>query len=171
MKQLQIYKYPHEYLKTKSTTIVEFNEELRSLSLNMLNIMHEHNGIGLAANQVGILKQILVINVDIGRNRSMDRIFINPSIISSQDKTMGLEGCLSFPTIQHVIERNKTIEVEFFNLAGVLQKEKFDGIMAICLQHEIDHLNGIIYPERLSKLKKDRLLEKYKKNTKQKFNK
>lgn len=156
-------------LRTKCAPISDINSEILDNLDKMLNFMYENHGIGLAANQVGILKRM--ITIDLQENDVKNPYFlINPEIIEySKEKVIGEEGCLSVPEQRYKVERYAKVKVKYLDKNG---KEKIidaDGLFAVCLQHEIDHLNGKLYIDYLSKLKQDLIAERVKKLLKNKF--
>lgn len=152
MSILRIVKYPNELLKKKSKDVKYFDKKLANLVSNMFDTMHKHNGIGLAAVQIGILKNVIVIDIDIEEQQFKSEI-INPTIISySDNKTVMTEGCLSVPKQALEVLRPEKIVVEFFKLDGKKCKIEADGLLAKCFQHEIDHLNGITIVDRNKEL-------------------
>jgi len=142
---LEIKNYPNPVLKRRSEEVKEITPEIKELVLNMTETMVKNQGIGLAASQIGELKRIIVSQTENG-----PRVFINPEIIKKSKETeIKEEGCLSFPELFLKIKRAKEIEVEFLNLSGEKIKIKTEGLLARVFQHEIDHLNGILFIDRL----------------------
>ncbi|MBL6785584.1 MAG: peptide deformylase [Rickettsiales bacterium] len=178
MSVLKIVKWPDPLLKEVSQTVEKIDKELQKFMLDMHETMLHENGIGLAAVQVGQLKRILVIqiqdnerydDVESDENSNYDALeplfIINPEIIKkSDDITIYKEGCLSFPGQYANVKRHSEITVEYKDFHGNKQKLEASGILSICLQHEIDHLNGIRFIDHLSALKRRMLLKKLEKN-------
>lgn len=136
----------------------------------MLELMYANNGVGLAANQVGILKQIIVIDLQTDGVKN-PMVMINPVIIKkSTEMVESEEGCLSLPIIQSVIKRFDWVVVEYTSLDNKHHTLKAEDLLAICIQHEVDHLNGILFIDHLSRLKKHLILQRYKKLNKEKEN-
>lgn len=167
----EIKKYGEPVLKKKAEPVTEFGEELKKIFDDMLETMYAFNGVGLAANQVGILKQMLVIDT----SRDEDRVLLylaNPVITSvSKDKVTFEEGCLSFPGIFEKIDRPAGITVSAFDPYGKPLKIEAEGFLSIVLQHEIDHLNGVVFIDRMSparKLMHGKELKEIKEETKKK---
>lgn len=157
---LNIIKYPNQILRKKCEKIKEINEEIKKFVQEMVETMETSNGVGLAASQVGILKRIIVIKFE---NNS--KVFINPEILKkSKEKEIMEEGCLSFPNLFLKIKRPKEIEIRALNLSGQEIKIKLEGLIARIFQHEIDHLNGILFINHLSWWQKLKLKKKLKKN-------
>ena len=150
-------------LRTKCESVSEINAEITSTLDKMLNFMYENHGIGLAANQVGILKRMIVI--DLQENDTKKPYFlINPEIIEhSKETVIGEEGCLSVPDQRYKVERYAKVKVKYLDKDGKENVIDADGLFAVCLQHEIDHLDGKLYIDYLSKLKQDLIIERVKK--------
>ena len=171
MPTLQIITLPNPLLKEKSEDIEVFDQNLKSIIRNMYDTLYSSgNGIGLAAPQVGIMKRIVVIDIK-EKDKSNPITFINPKIIKRSKETfINEEGCLSIPDFFANIERYKEVEVEWFNVDGDLKSEKYNGLLSICIQHEIDHLNGVLFIDHLSKIKRKMAVEKVLKQKKKKNN-
>ena len=155
MTTLEILTIPDPRLKHKSSIVDNFDSDLRQVIKDMYETLYASgNGIGLAAPQVGIKKRIVVI--DLKENGESSPItFINPKIKNfSEEKFINEEGCLSVPEYYADVERSKEVEVEWFNERGEKTIKKMTGLMSICIQHEIDHLDGVLFIDYLSKLKK-----------------
>jgi len=167
---LKIVKSPNDILHKKSKEVINVNDKTRLLMDNMIETMYKNNGVGLAAVQVGVLERILVIDVDylkddkkITKNNGI--FMVNPQIIhKSKDSSSYNEGCLSFPKIQAEIKRPNKVKVKFLNYHGKEETMECEGLLSTCVQHEIDHLNGITFVDYLSRLKRNILLKKYRKN-------
>ncbi len=159
---------PNEILKKTSDPIekISFNE--KKLINDLFETMYQSKGIGLAAVQVGILKRIIVIDVSSKDEKKQPLSFINPKIKKiSNETSIYEEGCLSIPDTFIEIERPKTCEVEYLDINGKIQNLKCDGLLSTCLQHEINHLDGKLIIDYLSKLKRDLVIKKiskFKKN-------
>jgi peptide deformylase len=142
----KIIKYPDPILRKKCEEVRRVTEEIRSLGFEMIEIMTENEGIGLAAPQVGELKRIIVVQTEKG-----SEIFINPKIIKKSKETIiDEEGCLSFPGLFLKIKRAKEVEIEALNERGEKIQVRAEGLPARIFQHEIDHLDGILFIDRLS---------------------
>ena len=159
---------PSEILKKVSDPIEKVGENEKKLVNDLFDSMYNSNGIGLAAVQVGILKRILVIDVSTKEEKKNPMCFINPVIKKISDETSVYEeGCLSIPDTFIEIERPKICEVEYIDIDGKIKTQKFDGLLSTCVQHEINHLDGKLIIDHLSKLKKDMIIKKiskFKKN-------
>jgi peptide deformylase len=163
---LPIIYFPDPRLKTKSDPITEVTDDIRALAAAMFDTMYHEEGIGLAAVQVGVLKRLLVADVEWkGRDEpGKQYVLINPEIVSNgADKNIYKEGCLSFPDQFAEVERPRTVRVRYLDLQGAQQEEEFGGLLATCIQHEIDHLDGIVFPDHVSMLKRDMIFRKAKK--------
>ena len=158
---------PNEVLKKISDPIENVGESEKKLVNDLFETMYNSNGIGLAAVQVGILKRILVIDVSTKEEKKNPLCFINPVIKKISDETSVYEeGCLSIPDTFIEIERPKICEVEYIDLDGKLKNIRCDGLLSTCLQHEINHLDGKLIIDHLTKLKRDILIKKISKNKK-----
>jgi len=158
---------PNELLKKTSDPIEKVGDNEKKLVKDLFETMYNSNGIGLAAVQVGILKRILVIDVSTKEEKKNPMCFINPVIKKiSDEKSVYEEGCLSIPDTFIEIERPKICDVEYINLEGKLKYIKCDGLLSTCLQHEINHLDGKLIIDHLSKLKRDIIIKKISKDKK-----
>ena len=158
---------PNDVLKKISDPIENVGESEKKLVKDLLETMYNSNGIGLAAVQVGILKRILVIDVSTKEEKNNPLCFINPVIKKiSEETSVYEEGCLSIPDTFIEIERPKICEVEYIDLDGKLKNIKCDGLLSTCLQHEINHLDGKLIIDHLTKLKRDMIIKKISKNKK-----
>ncbi len=145
--------YPDPLLKQHSTEVVDFGEPLHSFMLDMLETMRANQGVGLAAPQVGVLKRVIVIDVDPGVGEPL--LLANPTIISTQGSVPSEEGCLCVPGYREVLKRNESVTVTAQNYKGEALTFNAEGLLAICFQHEIDHLDGILFVDRISRIKKE----------------
>ena len=158
---------PNEILKKTSKPIEKVGVNEKKLIKDLFETMYDSNGIGLAAVQVGVLKRILVIDVSNKNDVKKPLSFINPVIKKISDKTsIYEEGCLSIPDTFIEIERPSTCEVEYIDLQGKKKSIKCDGLLSVCLQHEINHLDGKLIIDHLSKLKRDLIIKKISKSKK-----
>ena len=168
MSQRKIVIEPDPILREKSATLEKVDDELRKLLNDMLETMYAAPGIGLAAVQVGILKRLIVIDISKDKEKKNPLFLINPEIISKSKKTsIYEEGCLSLPGHFAEIERPAECQIKFINYDGKEKELKVDGLLATCIQHEVDHLNGILFVDYLSKLKKDMIIKKLIKHKKE----
>ena len=158
---------PDETLKKISEPVEKVGSNEKKLIKDLFETMYQSKGIGLAAVQVGILKRILVIDVSSKDEKREPLSFINPSIKKISDETSVYEeGCLSIPDTFIEIERPKICEVEYIDINGKIRNMKCDGLLSTCLQHEINHLDGKLIIDHLSKLKRDMIIKKISKSKK-----
>jgi peptide deformylase len=162
---------PDKQLRLVSKPIEKVTAEIRTLADDMLETMYEAPGIGLAAIQVA--QPLRLITMDLakkdenGETTPKPRVFINPEIIGkSEEMSVYEEGCLSIPEYYEEVERPARVRVRFTDLDGKLHEEDAEGLYATCIQHEIDHLNGVLFVDYLSKLKRDRVIKKFSKAAK-----
>ena len=162
MAQLPILHYPDPRLETVAQPILEVDDEVRRLAADMAETMYEAPGIGLAATQVDVHRQLIVIDVSESRDQLLT--FINPRIVAASEEIASYEeGCLSVPGIFDEVERPARVTVEAVGLDGKPFTLEADGLLAVCIQHEMDHLRGIVFVEHLSRLKRTRILTKLRK--------
>jgi len=162
IKTLDIVVAPDPILKKKANKVKKVDKKIQKLMNQMLETMYGAPGIGLAAPQVGVSKQIIVI--DVSENKDNPLFLINPVITNaSEDTCIREEGCLSAPDQFGDVERPCEITVEYLDYYGEPQKFTTDGLLATCIQHEIDHLKGIMFYEHLSTLRKHMMIKKLKK--------
>lgn len=163
---LPIIETPDPRLRQISTPVDTIDEALQTLIDDMFETMYDAPGIGLAAIQVGVPKRLLVIDLqeeegEDGKPVKAPRVFINPEILdTSDDVQVYSEGCLSVPEQFADVERPAVIRARWQERDGTVREEQLDGLLAICLQHEMDHLNGVLFIDHLSRLKRDMVLKK-----------
>jgi peptide deformylase len=168
MSLLKIRKYPDPILRGKCQEVKEVTEEIKNLGWNMIETMIENQGIGLAAPQVGELKRIIVVHPIEERSseekfKKKPQIFINPKIVKKSKETLiDEEGCLSFPGLFLKIKRSKSVEIEALNERGEKILIRAEGLSARIFQHEIDHLDGILFIDRVSFWQKMKIRKKLK---------
>ena len=168
MAQRKIIIEPDTILRKKSETLEKVDNELRGLMDDMLETMYAAPGIGLAAVQVGILKRLIVIDISKDKEKKNPLFLINPEIVSRSKKTSVYEeGCLSLPGYFAEIERPAECKIEYLNYEGKKSEIDANGLLATCIQHEVDHLNGVLFIDYLSKLKKDMIVKKLVKHKKE----
>lgn len=161
MSKLTIITAPDPRLKVISEPVAQVTAEMRRLMDDMLETMYAAPGIGLAAVQVGVPKQIIVIDLAKDGAPPDPRYFVNPEIVwASEDVSTFEEGCLSVPDLYDDVERPARIRAKYLGYDGKPCEDEFDGMMAVCLQHEMDHLKGILFIDHLSKLKRDLMIKK-----------
>ncbi len=165
---LEIHKYGDPVLKQIAAPIDEITPELADLAASMGQTMYAANGVGLAAPQVGVSRRLVVVDVDYvgekenGRRKKAGeknlRVYINPEITweSAEDCAMD-EGCLSIPGIEGEVYRPARVRVRYMDLQGNAREEEMDDLLGRCIQHEIDHLNGVLFPDRMSFLRRTRI--------------
>ena len=152
---------PNKLLREVSKPVEKVGDEERKLMDDMLETMYAAPGIGLAAIQVGVPKRIIVMDISRDVNKKEPRYFVNPVIKNKNlEKTFYEEGCLSVPNQFAEVDRPKTCEVEYLDYNGKKKTLKADGLLATCIQHEMDHLEGILFIDYLSKLKKSMIIKK-----------
>jgi peptide deformylase len=152
---------PDPRLKTVSQPVEQVDAEIRRLTDDMLESMYAADGIGLAAIQIGVPARVLVLDLARKDKRNEPQVFINPRILwSSDDAALCEEGCLSVPDIWEEVERPAQIRAEYLDAEGCLQTLEAEGLLATCLQHEMDHLDGVLFVDHLSRLKRTMALRK-----------
>lgn len=158
MALLPILRYPDPRLHTRARPVTAVDAEIRKLAADMAETMYEAPGIGLAATQVNVHLRVLVL--DISEDKSRLQVFINPEILWREGEHEGEEGCLSVPGVYETVRRSERIRVRALDLDGQPFELEADGLLAVCLQHEIDHLDGKVFVEYLSRLKLGRIRAK-----------
>lgn len=161
---LEVLHIPDNRLRKKALPISDIDDSVRELASNMLETMYAENGIGLAATQVNVQQRLVVI--DLTTENSEPKVLVNPEILSSSGNEEMQEGCLSVPDVFETVIRPEIITVRFQNLNGETIEESVDGLYAVCIQHEVDHLNGKLFIDYLSPLKRNRILKKFEKQEK-----
>jgi peptide deformylase len=152
---------PDPRLQAVSTDVEQVTDEVRALIADMADSMYAADGIGLAAIQIGVAKRVLVIDLDQRDGKRNPRAFINPKITwASEETAVFEEGCLSVPEIWDDVERPARIRAEYLDENGEKQSLEADGMLATCLQHEMDHLNGVLFIDHLSRLKRSMAIRK-----------
>lgn len=152
---------PDPRLKAVSEEIVAVDADIRALADDMLESMYAADGIGLAAIQIGVPRRVLVMDLVRKDGKNEPRVFVNPNILWTSDETaLCQEGCLSVPDIWEEVERPAQIRAEYLDRDGRLHNVEAEGLLATCLQHEIDHLEGILFVDHLSRLKRSMALKK-----------
>lgn len=155
---------PDPILRQVSTPVDKVDATITRLADDMLDTMYDAPGIGLAAVQIGVARRMLVIDVSKEDEERQPQVFINPEILkSSEDFSVYEEGCLSIPDYYAEVERPASITVRFLDRLGKQQIMDVDGLLATCLQHEIDHLNGVLFIDHISRLKREMVIKKFSK--------
>ena len=158
---------PDSKLRLVSEPIKDITDEIRRLAEDMLDTMYDAPGVGLAAIQVGVPVRMVTMDVSKSDDERQPLVLINPEITwSSEEKRAYEEGCLSIPEYYEEVERPKSVRVKFLDRDGKPQEIEADGLLGTCLQHEIDHINGVLFIDHISKLKRDMVLKKFKKAAK-----
>ena len=158
---------PDKQLRLVSKPVEKVTAEIRKLADDMFETMYDAPGIGLAAIQVAVPLRVVTMDISKKEDEHEPRVFINPEIVSrSDERSVYEEGCLSIPEYYEDVERPARVRVRFTDLDGKVHEEDADGLFATCIQHEIDHLNGVLFVDYLSKLKRDRVLKKFTKAAK-----
>lgn len=159
----EVVKYPEPVLMQEGARVTEFGPELEGFVADMFATMYAAHGIGLAAPQIGVSKQIAVIDVSFKENPDEKLVLINPEIVEKEGKQYEEEGCLSFPEIREKIQRAARVKVRAQNAKGEFFEVDGEELLARALQHEIDHLHGVLFIDRISKLKQDLVKRRIKK--------
>jgi len=158
---------PDKQLRLISKPVEAITRDIRALADDMLETMYEAPGIGLAAIQVGMPVRLITMDLSKKEGEKNPRVFINPEILSSSEETSVYEeGCLSIPEYYEEVERPAAVRVRFMDIDGKIHEEDATELYATCIQHEIDHLNGVLFIDYLSKLKRDRVMKKFTKAAK-----
>lgn len=167
MALLPILSFPDPRLRTKAKPVDQVNDEIRQLVKDMLETMYAAPGIGLAASQVD--RHIQLIVMDLSEEKNEPRVFINPSVTPLTEELQPYEeGCLSVPQVFDKVERPARVRIDFLDMDGKQQSINADGLLAVCIQHEMDHLDGKLFVDYLSPLKRQRIREKISKQERQK---
>ncbi|MEC9340911.1 MAG: peptide deformylase [Pseudomonadota bacterium] len=165
MARLTLLHYPDTRLREQAEPVTKFDDDLRQLASDMAETMYAHRGIGLAAIQVGVTRRVVVLDTSEERNALLT--LVNPEVVRSEGLTEHEEGCLSVPDVYEPVVRPERVWVRAHNLAGETIELDVEGLRAICIQHEIDHLDGKLFIDRLSRLKQDRLRKRVAKRGRQ----
>lgn len=161
---LEVLRFPDERLRTVAKEVTDINDETREIVSDMMATMYDENGIGLAATQVNIHQRIVVIDVSEEGNDPL--VLINPEIIKKDGKKISEEGCLSVPNSYAKVDRAETVTVKAFDENGNEYEKDAEGLFAVCIQHELDHLKGVLFIDYLSPLKRQRIRKKLEKEAK-----
>jgi peptide deformylase len=158
---------PDSKLRLVSEPVQEITSEIRRLADDMLETMYDAPGVGLAAIQIGVPVRMVTMDVSKSDDEHQPMVLINPEIVwASEEKRVYEEGCLSIPEYYEEVERPDRVRFRYMDLEGATIEQDADGLLATCVQHEIDHLNGVLFIDYLSKLKRDRVVTKFKKAAK-----
>ena len=163
----EIIKLPDKRLRLVSDLVKAVDGDVRALVDDMFEAMYDAPGVGLAAIQLGVPKRIVTVDTAKKDEPKQPQVFINPAIVwTSEETAIYEEGCLSIPEYYEEVERPSQVKVKFLDLAGKTQEVEADGLLATVLQHEIDHTNGVLFIDHISKLKRDRVIKKFTKAAK-----
>jgi peptide deformylase len=163
----EILVVPNPLLKQVSAPVEAVDDELRALMDDMLETMYAAPGIGLAAIQIGVPKRVIVMDLARPEEEKQPRYFVNPEILwASEDTAPYEEGCLSIPEVYEEVERPARVRIRYLNYHGEQVEEDAEGLFAVCIQHEMDHLNGVLFIDHLSRLKREQAIRKVKKQAK-----
>ena len=157
---LPIRKYGDDVLRNPATPIDEIDASLQTLIDDMIDTMYAAPGVGLAANQVGVSRQLMIIDLSVGKRPGECHVFINPEIIESEGEITEEEGCLSIPDFVEVVTRPERVKLRYLDRNGTQREMWGEGLMARAMCHEIDHLQGTLFVDHLRGFKKDRILKK-----------
>jgi peptide deformylase len=160
---LTIRKYGDEVLRKPAEPVTEFDQSLQTLIDDMVATMYAAPGVGLAANQVGVSNRLMLIDLSVGKRPGELHVMINPEIIETQGEIAEEEGCLSIPDFVEVVTRPERVKLRFLDRNGEQREMWGEALMARAMCHEIDHLNGTLFVDRLRGLKRDRILKKIQK--------
>ena len=163
---LAIKKYPSPELTTRAVEVTVIDDEVRELVRDMVETMYAAPGVGLAANQVGVTRRIAVIDLSVGEDPDELHVLINPEIVESAGEQCDDEGCLSFPGVTELVTRPSTVVMRALDLDGKIYTLEGEELMARAVCHEVDHLNGVLFVDRLTGLKKDRVRKEVRRNLK-----
>lgn len=161
MAVLEVLRFPDERLRTVAKPVAEVNDDIRSMIKDMFETMYDENGVGLAATQVNFHQCLIVM--DCSEDRENPIVLINPTIVKKEGSMINEEGCLSVPHSYASVERAETVTVEALDENGEKRQISADGLLAICIQHEMDHLLGKLFVDYLSPLKRNRIKKKLEK--------
>jgi peptide deformylase len=165
MARLQILEYPDPRLRTRAQPVEVFDAALAKQVEDMFETMYAAPGIGLAATQVDYHKRLIVM--DVSETKNQRQVFINPEILAAEGQGVGEEGCLSVPGIFDEVKRAAKIRARFHDVTGQVREIELDGLASVCLQHEMDHLEGKLFVDYLSDLKRERIRKKLDKDRKE----
>ncbi len=163
MAVLPICKYGDPVLRERATEVTEITPELHVLIDDMVDTMYAAPGVGLAANQVGVSKRLMLIDLSVGEDPAQLHVFINPEIVETEGEITEEEGCLSIPDFVELVTRPEWLRVKYLDREGNEQEMEAEGLMARAVCHEIDHLNGALFIDYLRGLKKERILKRIQK--------
>ena len=158
---------PDPRLRLKSEPVGAITDEIRTLAADMFDTMYDAPGVGLAAIQIGVPKRVVTIDVSKSDTERTPIVLVNPQVVwASEETRVYEEGCLSIPEYYEEVERPERVRFRYTTLAGEIIEQDADGLLATCVQHELDHLDGVLFIDHLSKLKRDRVTKKFAKAAK-----
>ena len=163
---LPIRKYGDDVLRLPAKPVEQIDESLQKLIDDMIETMYAAPGVGLAANQVGVDRRLMIIDLSVGKRPGECHVFINPEIVDAQGEVTEEEGCLSIPDFVEIVTRPERVKLRYLDRNGEQREMWGDGLMARAMCHEIDHLNGTLFVDHLRGFKKDKILKKIAKLTK-----
>jgi peptide deformylase len=153
---------PDRRLRLVSKPVAGIDGAIRELTADMFETMYKAPGIGLAAIQVAVQLRLVVMDLSKKEGEAEPRVFVNPEIVwSSEERSVYEEGCLSIPEVHEDVERPARVQVRYRDLDGNVHEDEAEGLFATCIQHEVDHLNGVLFIDHISKLKRDRITKKF----------
>ncbi len=158
---LEVLRFPDERLRTVAEPVEKVDAEIKQLVDDMFETMRDENGIGLAASQINVHKRVVVM--DVSEEQNEPRVFINPEIVEKRGNTISEEGCLSVPGNYAKVDRAEWVKVQALDSDGNPFELEAEGLLAICIQHELDHLKGVLFVDYLSPLKRQRIRKKLEK--------
>jgi peptide deformylase len=160
----EILTVPDPRLKQKAAPVEAVDDGVRALLDDMLETMYEASGIGLAATQIGVAQRVVVMDLGQREGEKEPRFFVNPEVVWASEETAPYEeGCLSVPEYYDAVERPVRVRVRYLDYDGKAVEEEAEGLFAVCFQHELDHLNGVLFIDHLSRLKREQAIKKVKK--------
>jgi len=165
MALLEVLHFPDQRLRTVAKAVEQITPEIKTITTNMLETMYDENGVGLAATQVNI--HLRIATIDVSEERDQPMILINPEIIEQSGEEESQEGCLSVPDTHADVKRNEFVTVQYLDIDGEQQVLSADGLLAVCIQHELDHLKGKLFIDYLSPFKQKRIKTKLEKLARQ----
>ncbi|HEY2684159.1 MAG TPA: peptide deformylase [Steroidobacteraceae bacterium] len=165
MTKLAILEYPDPRLRKRAEPVAKVDDAVRQLAADMLETMYAANGVGLAATQVDVHKRLIVL--DVSETRDQPLVLINPELLAAEGKGPGEEGCLSVPGIYDKLTRATHIKVRALNLQGEPVEREAEGLLGVCIQHEMDHLEGKLFVDYLSELKRQMIKKRLEKERRQ----
>ncbi len=162
MAKREIITLPDPRLRLVSEPVGIVDREIRSLVEDMFETMYDAPGIGLAAIQVGVRKRVVTMDLARKDEPRQPQVFINPEIVAaSEERAVYEEGCLSIPEFYEEVERPARVKLRYMDLDGAMHETDAEGLLATCVQHEVDHINGVLFIDHISKLKRDRIIKKF----------